>query len=97
MTTTIKRSATTITNAIDRIDAIEDIRAATELTEALIRDLEKRKRQLRAAAIDAGLAGYQVSQRESVPAKGDYIRIHGQAAFDQHKKVSDVKTFVWLD
>lgn len=97
MTSTMKRGAKTFTNAIDRVDSTTDLRAAVELTESLIRDLERRKRDLRAQAIEGGLAKYDVTQREGVPAKGPFIEMFGRDTFDKVKTVSDVKRFVWID
>ena len=95
--TTLKRAATTATTAARNVDHVDDIRAAVELTESLIRDLERRKRELRARAIEAGLAKLDVTQREGVPAKGPFIEIFGRETFDRVKTVSDVKRFVWID
>jgi len=95
--TTLKRAATTATTAARNVNHVDDLRAAVELTESLIRDLERRKRDLRAQAIEAGLAQYDVTQREGVPAKGPFIEIFGQETFDRVKTVSDVKRFVWID
>ena len=95
--TTLKRASTTFATAARNVDHVEDIRAALELTESLMKELDRRKRELRAAAIDAGLAKYDVTQRESAPAKAAYIKIHGQAAFDANKTISNVNKFVWID
>ena len=95
--TTLKRASSTFATAARNVDHIEDIRAALELTESLKKELDRRKHELRAAAIDAGLAKYDVTQRESAPAKAAYIKIHGQAAFDANKTISNVNKFVWID
>jgi len=95
--TTLKRASSTFATAARNVDHVDDIRAALELTESLARELDRRKRELRAAAIDAGLAKYDVAQRESAPAKAAYIKIHGQEAFDAHKSVGTVNKFVWID
>jgi len=95
--TTLKRASSTFATAARNVDHVEDIRAALELTESLMKELDRRKRELRAAAIDAGLAKYDVTQRESAPAKAAYIKIHGQAAFDANKTVGTVNKFVWVD
>jgi len=95
--TTLKRASSTFATAARNVDHVDDIRAALELTESLMKELDRRKRELRAAAIDAGLAKYDVTQRESAPAKAAYIKIHGQAAFDANKTVGTVNKFVWVD
>lgn len=95
--TTLKRAATTATTAARNVEHVDDIRAAVELTEGLIKELERQKRELRTRAINAGLAHYQVTQRESVPAKATFIEIFGQETFDAVKTTSDVKRFVWID
>jgi len=95
--TTLKRASTTFATAARNVDHVEDIRAAIELTESLAKELDRRKRELRAMAIDAGLATYDVTQRESAPAKAAYIKIHGQDAFDANKTVGTVNKFVWID
>jgi len=95
--TTLKRASTTFATAARNVDHVEDIRAALELTDSLARELDRRKRELRAMAIKAGLATYDVTQRESAPAKAAYIKLHGQAAFDANKTVSAVNNFVWID
>ena len=95
--TTLKRASSTFATAARNVDHVEDIRAALELTESLMKELDRRKRELRAAAIDAGLAKYDVTQRESAPAKAAYIKIHGQDAFDANKTVGTVNKFVWVD
>jgi len=95
--TTLKRAATTATTAARNVDHVDDLRAAVELTESLIRDLERRKRELRTQAVNAGLAKHDVSQREGVPAKGPFIEIFGQETFDAVKTVTEVKRFVWID
>ena len=94
--TTLKRASSTFATAARNVDHVEDIRAALELTESLMKELDRRKRELRAAAIDAGLAKYDVTQRESAPAKAAYIKIHGQDAFDANKTVGTVNKFVWV-
>ena len=95
--TTLKRASSTFATAARNVDHVEDIRAALELTESLAKELDRRKRELRAAAINAGLAKYDVTQRESAPAKAAYIKIHGQDAFDANKTVGTVNKFVWVD
>ena len=95
--TTLKRASSTFATAARNVDHVEDIRAALELTESLMKELDRRKRELRAAAIDAGLAKYDVTQRESAPAKAAYIKLHGQDAFDANKTVGTVNKFVWVD
>ena len=95
--TTLKRASSTFATAARNVDHVEDIRAALELTESLMKELDRRKRELRAAAINAGLAKYDVTQRESAPAKAAYIKIHGQDAFDANKTVGTVNKFVWVD
>lgn len=95
--TTLKRAATTATTAARNVEHVEDVRAALELVESLARELDRRKRELRDRAIDAGLAKYEVTQRESAPAKAAYIKLHGQEAFDANKTVSNVNRFVWID
>ena len=95
--TTLKRACSTFATAARNVDHVKDIRAALELTESLAKELDRRKRELRAAAIDAGLAKYDVTQRESAPAKAAYIKIHGQDAFDANKTVGTVNKFVWVD
>jgi len=95
--TTLKRASSTFATAARNVDHVEDIRAALELTESLAKELDRRKRELRAAAINAGLAKYDVTQRESAPAKAAYIKIHGQDAFDANKTVGTVNKFVWID
>lgn len=95
--TTLKRASTTFATAARNVDHIEDVRAGLELVESLAKELERRKRELRAKAVDAGLAKYDVTQRESAPAKAAYIKLHGQAAFDAHKTISAVNKFVWID
>lgn len=96
-TTTLKRASTTFATAARNIDHIDDFRAGLELVESLAKELDRRKRELRAKAIAAGLAKYDVARRESAPAKAAYIKIHGQAAFDAHKSVGTVNKFVWID
>ena len=93
--TTLKRASSTFATAARNVDHAQDLRAALELTESLARELDRRKRELRAAAINAGLARYDVTQRESAPAKGAYIKLHGQAAFDANKTISAVNKFIW--
>ena len=95
--TTLKRASTTFATAARNVDHVKDLRAAIELTESLAKELDRRKRELRAMAIDAGLATYDVTQRESAPAKAAYIKIHGQDAFDANKTVGTVNKFVWID
>ena len=95
--TTLKRASSTFATAARNVDHVEDIRAALELTESLMKELDRRKRELRAAAINAGLAKYDVTQRESAPAKAAYIKIHGQDAFDANKTVGSDNKFVWVD
>jgi chemotaxis protein histidine kinase CheA len=96
-TTTLKRAATTFTTAARNVDHVEDLRAGLELVESLAKELDRRKRELRAKAIDAGLAKYDVTQRESAPAKAAYIKLHGQEAFDANKTVGSVNKFIWID
>ena len=95
--TTLKRASSTFATAARNVDHVNDIRAGLELVESLARELERRKRELRASAINAGLARYDVAQRENAPAKGAYIKLHGQAAFDANKTISAVNKFVWVD
>ena len=95
--TTLKRASSTFATAARNVDHIEDIRAALELTESLARELDRRKRELRDRAVAAGLATYDVTQRESAPAKALYIKLHGRDAFDANKTVSSVNKFVWID
>jgi len=95
--TTLKRASTTFTTAVRNIDHIDDLRAAIELADSLARELDRRKRELRDRAVAAGLATYDVTQRESAPAKALYIRLHGREAFEANKTVSKVRHFVWID
>jgi hypothetical protein len=36
------------------------------------------------------------TKRENAPSKAAYVKLHGQAAFDANKTVSDVRTFTWI-
>jgi len=94
--TNLKRIQTSYTNTIERLDGAEDLQAAVEYTESLIRQLEREKRELRARAIENKLATYKVSKREGAPSKARYIELHGREAFELHKTISDVKTFCWI-
>jgi len=95
--TTLKRASSTFATAARNVGHVEDIRAALELTDSLARELDRRKRELRDRAVAAGLATYDVTKRESAPAKALYIRLHGRDAFEANKTVSDVRRFVWVD
>ena len=95
--TTLKRASSTFATAARNVDHVDDLRAALELTESLARELDRRKRELRAAALKAGLARYDAAPREYPPAKAAYIKLHGQEAFDAHKSVGTVNKFVWID
>ena len=95
--TTLKRASSTFATAARNVDHVDDLRAALELTESLARELDRRERERRAAAIAAGIAKYDAAPREYPPAKAAYIKIHGQEAFDAHKSVGTVNKFVWLD
>jgi hypothetical protein len=95
--TNLKRIQTSYANTIQRLDTDADLRAAVEYTESLIRDLERQKRELRAKAIDAGLAIHKVALREGAPTKARYIELHGRESFELNKNISSVRTFVWVD
>jgi len=75
--TTLKRASTTFTTAVRNVDHVDDLRAAIELADSLARELDRRKRELRDRAVAAGLATYDVTKRESAPAKALYIRLTG--------------------
>ena len=95
--TTLKRAATTATTAARNVEHVEDMRAALELVESLARELDRRKRELRDRAVEAGLATFEVTKREGAPTKAAYIKLHGLEAFEANKTVSNVNRFVWID
>jgi hypothetical protein len=92
----LKRVQTTYANTIEKVDSIEDLGAALAYTDSILKELEARKRELRAKAIEQGVATYKISKREGAPSKARYIELHGREAFELHKTIGDVKTFVWI-
>lgn len=59
--------------------------------------LKAEKAKLAAAILESGDVRFEIVEahtRESAPSKANYIALHGQAAFDQNKATSLVKTYV---
>lgn len=90
---TLRRAATTFTNAIAGSD---DIRSELDELEALAKELNKRKTQLRDAAIERGLARHDLGQRETAPNRAEYIKIHGLEAWERDHKSTTVRKFIWI-
>lgn len=90
---TLRRASTTFTNAIDGVDGIRDQLAEVD---ALIKELNKHKAQLRNTAIEQGLAHLKLGQRESAPNRDEYIKLHGLEAWERDHKATTVRTFDWI-
>ena len=90
---TLRRASTTFTNAIDKVDGIRDQLAEVD---ALIKELNKHKAQLRETAIDQGLARLKLAQRETAPNRAEYIKLHGLEAWERDHKSTTVRTFDWI-
>ena len=91
----LKAAVTTIERqgSMERSDA--DLRLALEAIEELAKALGKQRDELRKQAVERGLALFDISYRETPPGKQLYIELHGQHAFDMHKRQVEVKRFTW--
>jgi len=74
----------------------QDAREAVDSLKELQASIAKLIDQHKADALAHGMAEMVTTQRENAPSKAAYVKIHGQAAFDQHKTTSDVRTFTWI-
>jgi hypothetical protein len=92
---TLKAAVTTIQRQgnVERSD--EDLRLALEAIDELAKALGKQRDNLRTEAVKRDLASYDVTYRETSPGKALYIELHGQHAFDMHKRQVEVKRFTW--
>ena len=81
--------------AFVEVSDYQDARQAVDSLKELQAAITKLIDQHKATALDIGMAEMITTQRENAPSKAAYITIHGQAAFDQHKTTSDVRTFTW--
>jgi len=82
--------------AFVEVSDYQDARQAVDSLKELQAAITKLIDQHKATALDIGMAEMITTQRENAPSKAAYIKIHGQAAFDQHKTTSDVRTFTWI-
>ena len=82
--------------AFVEVSDYQDARQAVESLKELQAAITKLIDQHKATALDIGMAEMVTTKRENAPSKAAYIKIHGQAAFDQHKTTSDVRTFTWI-
>jgi hypothetical protein len=71
-------------------------RQAFDNLKELQAEIAKLVDKYKAEALDLGMAEMVLTQRENAPSKAAYVKIHGQAAFDQNKTISDVRTFTWI-
>lgn len=59
--------------------------------------IETEMKALKAGILEANDQRFKIVEettRESAPSKDDYIKIHGEAAFEENKKVTTVKRHV---
>jgi len=82
--------------AFVEVSDYQDARQAVDSLKELQAAITKLIDQHKATALDIGMAEMVTTKRENAPSKAAYITIHGQAAFDQHKTTSDVRTFTWI-
>jgi hypothetical protein len=82
--------------AFVEVSDYQDARQAVDSLKELQAAITKLIDQHKATALDIGMAEMVLTQRENAPSKAAYVKIHGQAAFDQHKTISDVRTFTWI-
>ena len=82
--------------AFVEVSDYQDARQAVDSLKELQAAITKLIDQHKATALDIGMAEMITTQRENAPSKAAYIKIHGQAAFDANKTVSDVRTFTWI-
>ena len=80
---------------LDASNKFDTYRDACKFLEVQIANLEAQLKAFKAEAIEAGKASYKLSTRDYAPNKETYIALHGAEAFNNHKKVGDVKTFTW--
>jgi hypothetical protein len=82
--------------AFVEVSDYQDVRQAIDALKEMQAAITKLIDQHKATALDIGMAEMVTTKRENAPSKAAYVKLHGQAAFDANKTVSDVRTFTWI-
>jgi len=89
--------------AAETVDAMHDnanlatvLRAEIDALQRLVKHATDALDKAKADAVAEGVATYSLTQRETPPNKATYVQLYGRDAFDAHKTVTTVRTFVWL-